>query len=84
MQPQANNASLVTMQDSRGGSLNSLVTLTVLSYAAAGVVLSVMRYWSFSFNEELELSGDTRSPGQADVDGAGYSMLETVDYQRIV
>lgn len=83
-QPQANNASLATTPDFHGGSLNGLVTLTVLSYAAAGVVLSVMRYWSFSFNEDEESSGDTRSPSQADMDTAGYAMLETVDYQRIV
>ena len=84
MQPESNNASLATTQDSHGGSLNGLVTLTVLSYAAAGVVLSVMRYWSFSFNEDEESPGDSRSSGQADADSAGYSTLEAVDYQRIV
>jgi hypothetical protein len=84
MQPQASNASLVTIQDSHGGSLDGLITLTVLSYVAAGIVLSVMRYWSFSFNEGEEPSGDSRSSGQADVDSAGYSTLEAVDYQRIV
>jgi hypothetical protein len=81
--PEANNASLAAIQVSQGGSLNGLVTLTVLSYAAAGVVLAVMRYWSFSFSDDDESAADVRSTGQADVNGAGYSILETVDYRRI-
>lgn len=81
--PEANNASLAAIQVSQGSSLNGLLTLTVLSYAAAGVVLAVLRYWSFSFNEDDESSGDSRSTGQADVNDVGYSMLEIVDYRRI-
>jgi hypothetical protein len=77
--PQVNNASLATVQVPQGGSLNGLLTLTVLSYAAAGVVLAVMRYWSFSFKEEGS-SSDSRRADEVNVSGEAYRTLETVDY----
>lgn len=80
--PQVNNASLATVQVPQSGSLNGLLTLTVLSYAAAGVVLAVMRYWSFSFKEE-ESSSDSRRADEVSVSGEAYRILETVDYGHI-
>jgi hypothetical protein len=82
-QPAANNASLATIPVSNGGSGNGLLILTAFSYGAAVIVLALMRYWSFSFNEDAEPSSDSRSVDLAKASGAAHSALETVDYGRL-
>lgn len=83
-QPAADNASLaaVPVSHSGGGGGNGLLVLTALSYGAAVIVLALMRYWSFSFDEGAEPSPDSRSADLATASGAAYATLETVDYGR--
>jgi hypothetical protein len=81
-QSRADNASFAQIPMSQDGSGNSFLFLTALSYGTAVIVLAVMRYWSFSFDEASSPAPDSRS---ADVDvarGAAYSTLEAFDYGR--
>ncbi|MGZ4926287.1 MAG: hypothetical protein ACXV4B_07540 [Halobacteriota archaeon] len=82
-QPAAENASLAAVPVSHsGGGGNSLLVLTALSYGAAGIVLALMRYWSFSFDEGAGLPPDSRSADLATASGPAYATLEIVDYGR--
>jgi hypothetical protein len=81
-QPTANNASLAQIPMSQGGSGNSLLFLTALSYGAAVIVLAVMRYWSFSFDEASRPAPDLGGADVAVARGAAYSTLEAFDYGR--
>jgi cytoskeletal protein RodZ len=81
-QPAAENGSLVSIPVSAGGGGSGLILLTLLSYGAAVIVLGVMRYWSFSFDEGAEFSPELNSANVVDVRGSAYSALENVEYGR--
>jgi|GEM_PF-367581 len=81
-QPTAENGSLVTIPVSAGGGGSGLILLTLLSYGAAVIVLGVMRYWSFSFDEGAESSPELNSANVVYVRGSAYSALENVEYGR--
>jgi hypothetical protein len=81
-QPTAENGSLVTIPVSAGGGGSGLIFLTLLSYGAAVIVLGVMRYWSFSFDEGAESSPELNSANVVYVRGSAYSALENVEYGR--
>jgi hypothetical protein len=61
--------------------------LILVSYGTAIVVLGVMRYWSFSFDdgteysrEMAESSPELNNANVVYVRGSAYSMLENVEY----
>ena len=61
--------------------------LILVSYGTAIVVLGVMRYWSFSFDEETESSREMaesspelNNANVVYVRGSAYSMLDNVEY----
>ena len=79
-QPAPENGSLAPIPVSAGGGGSGLILLTLLSYGAAVIVLGVMRYWSFSFDEGAEFSPELNSANVVDVRGSAYSALENVEY----
>jgi hypothetical protein len=69
---------------SAGGGGSGLI---LVSYGTAIVVLGVMRYWSFSFDdgaeashEAAEASPELNNTNVVYVRGSAYSTLESVEY----
>ena len=81
-QPAPENGSLAPIPVSAGGGGSGLILLTLLSYGAAIIVLGVMRYWSFSFDEGAEFSPELNNANVVYVRGSAYSALENVEYGR--
>jgi hypothetical protein len=53
-----------------------------LSCGTAIVVLALMRYWSFSFDEGGESPPDLNTADVVYVPGSAYSTLENVEYRH--
>ena len=81
-QPAPENGSLAPIPVSAGGGGSGLILLTLLSYGAAMIILAVMRYWSFSFDEGSEPSSELNNANVVYVRGSAYSALENVEYGR--
>jgi hypothetical protein len=81
-QPTAENGSLASIPVSAGGGGSGIILLTLLSYGTAMIVLAVMLYWSFSFDEGTELSPELNNVNVVYVRGSAYSALENVEYGR--
>jgi len=79
-QPTADNGSLAPIPVSAGGGGSGLILVISLSYATAIVVLGLMRYWSFSFDEGAESPPDLNNPDIIYVRGSAYSTLENIEY----
>jgi hypothetical protein len=80
-QPTADNGSLAPIPVSAGGGGSGLLLAISLSFGTAIVVLALMRYWSFSFDEEAESPPDFNAD-VVHVPGSAYSMLENVEYMH--
>jgi hypothetical protein len=79
-QPAADNGSLAPIPPvSGGGGGNGLILVISLSYGTAIVVLAVMRYWSFSFDEGAESPPKFDDASVAYRRGSAYSTLESVE-----
>jgi hypothetical protein len=81
-QPTADNGSLAPIPGSVGGGGSGLILVISLSYGTAIVVLALMRYWSFSFDEGEESSPDLNNADVVDVPSSAYSTLENVEYRH--
>jgi hypothetical protein len=81
-QPAPENGSLAPIPVSAGGGGSGLILLTLLSYGAAMIILAVMRYWSFSFDEGAVSSPELNNANVVYVRGSAYSALENVEYGR--
>ncbi len=81
-QPTADNGSLAPILVSAGGGGSGLILVISLSYGTAIVVLALMRYWSFSFDEGEEASPDLNNADVVDVPSSAYSTLENVEYRH--
>jgi len=84
--PSAASGSLVPIAVSALGSGSGLI---LVSYGTAIVVLGVMRYWSFSFDDGAEsssapgqTSGELNNANVVYVRGSAYLRLENVEYGR--
>ena len=80
MQPTADNGSLAPIPVSAGGGGSGLILVISLSCGTAIVVLALMRYWSFSFDEGAESPPDLDNADIVYVSGSAYSTLENVEY----
>ena len=81
-QPTADNGSLAPIPVSAGGGGSGLILAISLSYGTAIVVLALMRYWSFSFDEGAESPPDLNNADVVYVPGSAYSTLENVEYRH--
>jgi hypothetical protein len=80
-QPVADNGSLAPIPPvSGGGGGSGLILMISLSYGTAIVVLALMRYWSFSFDEGGESSSELNNADVVYGRGSAYSTLENVEY----
>ncbi|HYC19725.1 MAG TPA: hypothetical protein VEF35_03780 [Candidatus Bathyarchaeia archaeon] len=82
-QPAADNGSLAPIPVSAGGGGSGLILVISLSYGTAIVVLALMRYWSFSFDEAAESPPDLIAEDVVYVRGSAYSTLESTLYGYI-
>ena len=82
-QPTADNGSLAPIPVSAGGGGSGLILVISLSYGTAIVVLALMRYWSFSFDEAAESPPDLINKDVVYVRGSAYSTLESALYSYI-
>jgi hypothetical protein len=80
----ANNGSLALIPVSAGAGGSGLI---LVSYGAAIVVLGVMRYWSFSFDEDaesslegVESSPELNSENVVYMQDSAYSTIDIVEY----
>jgi hypothetical protein len=73
----AGTRSLALIPVSAGGDASGLI---LVSYGTAIVVLGVMRYWSFSFDETAEVSPELNNANVVYVRGSAYSLLDNVEY----
>jgi hypothetical protein len=81
-QQTADNGSLAPIPVSAGGGGSGLILVISLSYGTAVVVLALMRYWSFSFDEGTESLPDLNNADVVYVPGSAYSTLENVEYRH--
>ena len=81
-QPTADNGSLAPIPVSAGGGGSGRILVISLSYGTAIVVLALMRYWSFSFDEGAESPPDLNNADVVYVPGSAYSTLENVEYRH--
>ncbi|MGD0717130.1 MAG: hypothetical protein ABR979_03560 [Halobacteriota archaeon] len=81
-QQTADNGSLAPIPVSAGGGGSGLILVISLSYGTAIVVLALMRYWSFSFDEGTESLSDLNNADVVYVPGSAYSTLENVEYRH--
>jgi hypothetical protein len=81
-QQTADNGSLAPIPVSAGGGGSGLILVISLSYGTAIVVLGLMRYWSFSFDEGTESLPDLDNADVVYVPGSAYSTLENVEYRH--
>jgi len=79
-QQAADNGSLAPIPFSAGGGGGGFILVISLSYGTAIVVLALMRYWSFSFDEGTESLPDLNNADVVYVPGSAYSTLENVEY----
>jgi hypothetical protein len=81
-QQTADNGSLAPIPVSAGGGGGGLILVISLSLGTAIVVLALMRYWSFSFDDWAESPPDLNNADVVYVPVSAYSTLENVEYRH--